>query len=293
MTQKYLSFGYDTERPYGELALSEPGSELRKKQIDFIRKLNTMFDQEGVPRTFFILGHYLESCLNDYDTDSLREIYNRNNPLLEIQQHSYSHPILRPIKGREEKKVITPQEFAKDVQQAGEIIEKILGVYPDGIRTPLGYHHDLSDIPEILEELHRMGVRYVSSDLRSEESLEAPLNKKRQPHDYGNIGYPTIIEIPSHGWQDPIFTQEKAFMFLMREPDSLEKIFKHYNDLLIQANDMDLPILSIALCLHPWAVMEYDPQLEIHKRIIDSARNKGFEIKSYGQVADLHKLQIH
>ncbi|MGB5498203.1 MAG: hypothetical protein WBM77_04695, partial [Maribacter sp.] len=62
-------------------------------------------------------------------------------------------------------------------------------------------------------------------------------------------------------------------------------------ELLIQANNMDLPTLSIALCLHPWAAMEYDPQLEIHKRIIDSARSKGFEIKTYGQVADSYKLQ--
>ena len=52
-----------------------------------------MFDQKGAPRTFFILGHYLESCLNKYDIDSLQEVYDRNNPLVEIQQHSYSHQI--------------------------------------------------------------------------------------------------------------------------------------------------------------------------------------------------------
>ena len=61
------------------------------------------------------------------------------------------------------------------------------------------------------------------------------------------------------------------------------------NELLAIANDMDLPTISVALCLHPWAVMEYDPQLEVHKRIMDSARSKGFEIKTYGQVADLFK----
>lgn len=286
MAQKYLSFGYDTERPYGELALSERGSAIRKKQIDFVRNLNSMFDQKCAPRTFFILGHYLESCLNEYDMDSLREVYDITNPLVEIQQHSYSHQIFRPIKGRNDKQILTPKEFAEDLKRAGVTIKKILGIYPDGLRTPLGYHHNLSDMPEILEVLRRMEFRYVSSNLRSEESLEAPLNKNTQPHDYGMVGYPTIMEIPSNGWQDVVFTQEKAMLFLGREPDSPEKIFQHYNELLKKAIEWDTPMVSIALCLHPWAVMDYDPQLEIHKRIIDSARNKGFEIRTYGQVAD-------
>ncbi|MDE3742516.1 polysaccharide deacetylase family protein [Maribacter polysaccharolyticus] len=292
MTRKYLSFGYDTERPYGEFAQTKIGSELRKKLMGFIRKLNGMFDQEDVPRTFFILGHYLEACLTDYDIDALREVYHKDNPLIELQQHSYSHPIIRKIKGREEKKVITSGEFIKDLQQAGEVIENILGVYPNGVRTPIGYHHDLSDMPEILEGMQGMGIRYVSSNLRSEDSLEAPLNRNRQPHDYGNIGYPTIVEMPSHGWQDVIFTKEKAAIFLGREPDSQEKICKHFDELLLQANDIDLPVVNIALCLHPWAVMEYDPQFEIHKHIINSARSMGFELKSYGQVADMFRHEM-
>jgi hypothetical protein len=47
--------------------------------------------------------------------------------------------------------------------------------------------------------------------------------------------------------------------------------------------------VSIALCLHPWAVMEYDPELELLLKISESARQKGFEILSYGQVADQYR----
>src|SRR3989338_9881082 len=157
MGTKILSLGFDTERPYGELAITPKGDDFRKRQVGFVQKINQVYDSEEVPRTFFILGHYLDSCLRNFDEDFLRLVYNRLNPLVEIQQHSYSHPIFRAVKGREDKTVVTPKEFAEDLQKAGVTLERILGVSPDGLRTPLGYHHDLSDMPEILAELQRIG----------------------------------------------------------------------------------------------------------------------------------------
>lgn len=247
MTKKYLAFGYDTERPYGALALSEEGREFRKGQIGFVRRMNAMFDEKDVPRTYFLLGNYLESCLLDFDKGCLRTIYNKENPLIEIQQHTYSHPIIRPIKGRLDKHVFTPKQFGMDVKMAAELINEILGVQTFGLRTPIGYHQDLSDKPQILEELRNHGIKYVSSHLRSERTLEGPLTKDRQPHDYNNIMFPELIEIPSHGWQDVVFTKEKAKIFLEREPDGPEEIIHHYSKLFSKANDIDLPIVTIAL----------------------------------------------
>ena len=55
MKNKILSFGYDTERPYGNLADTEKGRAFRQKQLVFVRKLNGMFEEQNCPRTFFIL----------------------------------------------------------------------------------------------------------------------------------------------------------------------------------------------------------------------------------------------
>ena len=44
--------------------------------------------------------------------------------------------------------------------------------------------------------------------------------------------------------------------------------------------------MSIALAMHPWAIMGYDSDLEIHKGIIDTARKEGIDIVSYGEVVE-------
>ncbi|HYD03350.1 MAG TPA: polysaccharide deacetylase family protein [Alphaproteobacteria bacterium] len=294
MKKKILSFGYDDERPYGNLADTDKGREFRSRKMDFMEQLNQMFDDYNCPRTFFILGQYLDKCTETVNISRLREIYNKDNSKIDIQQHSYSHPAIRKIAGRDDKIPMNAKEFAADITKASNTIESIIGVRPYGLRTPLGYPHDLSDLPELVNELRNAGITYVSSDLRSisdwpEDTLNGPLTKNRQPHNYKNIGVPELIEIPSHGLQDVVFTEEMSMRFLGVHPWPENKIFDHYNDILIQSDKIDAPVVSVALCLHPWAVMEYDKNLNIHKELITSAKDKGFEIKSYSQVADMFR----
>ncbi|MFW9997540.1 MAG: polysaccharide deacetylase family protein [Candidatus Odinarchaeota archaeon] len=289
MSKVKLSLGFDVERPHGSFTESKKSIDVRKRQITFIKKLSKLLDEEEVPRTFFILGNYLEKCLDDFSTEELRKVYDHDNKLNEIQQHTYGHPMIRNIKERADKQAVTPKEFGKDLLKANSILKDILDVSPTGIRTPFGYSRDLLDIPELLAELERLKFRYVSSDLRSENSLEAPLTVKRQPHTYYLAGYPNIVEIPSHGWQDAIFTGEMAQKFLKRKPiHNAEQIFGHYNGLLERAIDLAKrnTVIYVSLCLHPWAMMEYDPTLRILRRTVNSAKSKNIEIISYGTVAD-------
>jgi len=110
--KKILSFGYDTERPYGFWAETNKGKDFRNKQLEFIKKLNKMLDSNNCPRTFFILGDYLFRCLDNFDKKTLREIYNSENLLIEIQQHSFSYQIFRNL-GRDDKKHYLYLIFAK------------------------------------------------------------------------------------------------------------------------------------------------------------------------------------
>jgi len=66
------------------------------------------------------------------------------------------------------------------------------------------------------------------------------------------------------------------------------EIIEHYTSLFDKAEKManEKSPVFVSLCLHPFAVMEYDPQMEIHKRIIDAAREKKIRLLTYGEVAE-------
>jgi len=130
---------------------------------------------------------------------------------------------------------------------------------------------------DLVKGLKDVGIKYISSNLCSETNLNAPLNKQRQPHNYKNIGVPELLEIPSHGWQDAVFTKEKYFQFYGDNLPSSKEILTHYKNLLDKSDKLNLPFVNVALCLHPWAVMEYDSNLEIHKQLVDYAREKIFQ----------------
>lgn len=288
-----LSLGYDTERPHGTLAQTTAGKLFRKEQLLYVRRLLDLLDKLIAPRTLFILGDYLERCLDQFSIEYLRETYNPANHLNDLQQHSYSHKPLRKLRGFEglvlNSSVMSIDEFTHDLERANRIISEILGVVPCGLRTPYGYERDLSDMPEMLRRLKSLGLNFVSSKLRSRKNpLYAQLSLESQPHTYAEVGFPDIVEIPSHGWQDVIFTTEKALLFLHRKPDKPGEIFQYYSELFRKASDLSeygQPIY-LCLCLHPWSAMEYDPELEIIRKTIEMARSMEIEIVSYRQVAE-------
>jgi peptidoglycan/xylan/chitin deacetylase (PgdA/CDA1 family) len=290
MAEIFLSFGYDDERPYGSWADTPAGRELRKKNLDLVTRLTKTLDSEHMPRTFFLLGHYVERCIDDFSADTLRGIYNVDNPLNDLQQHTYSHQVFRKIPFSPDRRIITPVEFIADVKRANQVLGDILSITPKGLRTPVGYSQDLSDMPEILQGLDALRFCYVSSDLQGRGVFEAAFTADRQPHAYDNAGHPDLVEIPCHGFQDSVFTMEQATKLLNRDkPHNAEEIFVHYAEVFDKAQKMASETgnaVYVSLCMHPWAVAEYDPELKIHRRLIEDARNRGMSIISYSDVAD-------
>lgn len=280
----YLSLGFDDERPFGQLAKSEKGGEFRQKKMSFMEFLMDTLDKEVIPRTFFILGDYLDNCQPQISLAELRSIYLR--PLNEIAQHSYAHGMIKRIEGyATDRPIMTPIEFLADVKKANDVLKAILDIKPLGLRTPLGYDNDLSDLPEIVKGLNELGFLYVSSCLRASDSFNAPLTANRQPHSYQNVGQPLVAELPSHGWQDVVFTKEKSLALMGRAPFAPFEIIEHFTELFKTARQLELPDVYIALCLHPWAVMDYDPKLRIIRDIVEIAREQNITIITYGNVA--------
>lgn len=287
-----LSLGYDTERPHSSWATTEQGHRLRLRQLDLVERLGAMLDELEAPRTHFLLGDYLARCAERVPGTRLRSIYDRSNPLVDLQQHTYSHVCVRRIARREGDEIVSSEQFGADVRRASRVIREILGVQPCGLRTPKGYAEDLSSMPEVVGELARAGIRYVSSDLRSQpdgatENFEGRLSRERQPHTYAGIGFAGIVELPSHGQQDVIFTRSIAERVHGGAPAEGAEILAHYTGLFDQAERLAAGgrDVHIGLCLHPFAVMEYDPTLEIQRAIVERARERGVEVVSYHEAA--------
>lgn len=282
-----LSFGFYSEMPYGKLAETNVGKEARIKELDITSRINHLFDSFKASRTYFMLGDFLEKSKAHVGEESLKEIYNVENPLIEVSQHTQTHVIFRAISRRNDKKAVSHDEFIDDVIKANETIRKVLNTTPKGLGTPLGYHHDMSDVPKLVKRLKEIGIGYISSDLRNEQTTEGILTAQRQPHKYKNINIPDVVEIPSHGFQDTIFIPYKAKAYGVSVLSKTE-IIEHYLTLFNQAKEISYGSgdIFIALCLHPWAISQYDPNLEVLKNIITTSMDKKINILSYNEIAD-------
>lgn len=289
-----ILFGFDSERPYGPHGQGEKGLADRKKNFDIIRRINTLLDQHKAGRTFFILGVYLDQSVDQLGREEVRETFQPENDLVEIGQHTYSHPVIARIPTRPDKTPVSPENLRFELKQAEDYILEYLGVKPRGLRTPLGYARGLRDAPEAVIVIGESGISYVSSDLRDKNSgLNAPLiedGQVRQPFRYAN----KLIEIPSHGFQDTSFTGTSRTQSTERYPQTVDEIFDHYLEILNQADGLDIHEqkrlvpndIHIGLCMHPWAIAKYDPDLEVLTKILETADDRGFNKRSYNTVLE-------
>lgn len=277
-------FGIDSERPFGSDAFTENGKKERVENLDIISRINTLMNTFSASRTFFVLGDYLDQSVNNLGREYLAQVFQSDNKLVEIAQHTYSHPVIAHIKTRPDKIPISPQELLIELNKASKIITDTFLVKPIGLRTPLGYETGLDDRIEVLEKMKEAGIKYVSSNLRDMDgNLNPPLvvdGIVRQPYFYSN----GILEIPSHGWQDTVFTGTSKTLGINNWPQSKDEIFNHYKSLLLEADviskEQDRTI-SVAFCMHPWAIKKYDPELMILEKLLEFAKENGFNNLNY------------
>ncbi|MFH1611658.1 MAG: polysaccharide deacetylase family protein [bacterium] len=284
----FLSLGYDVERPYGAIARTSEGKEIQRKQVAFMGRLLSLLDCYKIPRTLFILGDYLQALLdNGYDKGRFQqEIINPESSLNEIQQHTYSHVLIRFLGKWVKKKPLDLPQFRLDILRASAIIESFFGIRPTGIRFPYGYGQDLSDMPLFISLLVNLDFIYSSSLSRrtSDGVIISELDK--QPYMYRNFKRP-LVEMPSHGWQDDIFTGEKSQKYLGRklEQTPAEYYSQLINDACVRSTAIQQD-MYICLCLHLWAVMQYDPERKVHKAIINTANILGIKFVTHMQIAE-------
>jgi len=188
MSGKIL-IGYDVE------GAGKP--EITRSFLAAARKLHEELD---VPCTFFLLGRVVEENAEELEPFVA-------HPLFDLQQHTYSHILFKSVyieydNGKTQfVKGGTPQQIEEDLARATEVMQKLLGITPIGVCGPWNYYRGLADRPDILEVLHRQGIRFCRCYGRNHKDYQ-PVPYSTQPFWYKDQGFPDILEIPLQGWQD-------------------------------------------------------------------------------------------
>ena len=297
-----LMLGFDCDRPRDAFIVSKEGSEMAERKINSIQQISNVLNKLKLPRTFFICGHFLRSMNYKYGSEKLKNIFDIENKLVEIADHSYSHNVLKKIVTRPDKIPMTPEKVFEEYQLNTSIFNEIFEILIPhrGFRTPLGHYQGLIGETSLLNKMKEAGVKYISSDLRGyNDSINAPLiypdGNPRQPYYYKN----KILEIPSMGWQDVIFSPYVShvgkFEIIPDDvPFSYEKIIEYYTKIISEAKKISensgKPYF-LGLCQHPYDVSFYSNGGKFFIDLKKIVENNNGIFSSYDDVDYYHKSQ--
>lgn len=230
------------------------------------------------PATFFVVGRLLEQ-----DGPRYREIL--DDPLFDIQTHTYSHRMLKTTGPHGP--AVNLEEMEEEVARGKQLVEDTFERECLGLRPGCGFHQGFQGMPERLEILWRTGFRFVSSDARG--PLDSIPNGLTQPYWYEADGYPELLEIPAHGWHDNVlkgYTQNITlfpplypFAIPDRVPTTVDEAFAHEKLWLDQALEEELEFFSP--CMHPWSLYRFDPRIGTVDRMLTYVEERGLPVATF------------
>ena len=266
-----LLVGYDVESfaigeglarigDHGIVEATEPDS--TPKGIEVILRNHEEFD---APATLFVCGRTLV-----HHVGLFQELV--RHPLIDIQQHTYSHTLFKPDYWNGGVFLASPPEALEtELMTTSAAIESRLGIECIGLRTPHGHYLGLSDRPDLLDILERCGIRFVSSWGRGANG-ENPTPISTQPFWYSEQGHPEILEIPFQHWLDGIWFEANG----IDRGREFGRVLRGAIDEIV-AED-----LVYGGCFHDWAMLRYDEAgTQWVRALLSYAREMDVEIVSY------------
>jgi peptidoglycan/xylan/chitin deacetylase (PgdA/CDA1 family) len=259
-----MLIGYDVESPHDEVTTA------------FLRQAEAVHASLGVPATLFIRGQNLERNPAAFEGVAA-------NPLLELQQHTYSHMLLKTVCQRNDEGVTifrggSLDEIQADVARASALLKEHLGVACTGLAGPYCYYRGFSDRPEILEILWELGIRYTRAFGRNDQDW-MPVPLAWQSFWYEPQGYPEMLEVMTHGWHDCLLRPLVGWT-------DLEGYLDLVRPLIDQAAEEDL---VYSYCAHDHSGIRDDPEMAIITGLIEHAQGRGLDLKSYGEFYEKKK----
>lgn len=247
----------------------------RSKSLDlsvtlhFLEQMRKVHTDLNAPCTLFICGRLLE------EPDIIKSLLSlKEYDLFDLQQHTYSHQRLKTVVQNDGEKIkifkgVSLEKIQKEVERTSLLFKEKLCVSCSGITGPYGYYRGLMDRPDILEILHRLGIRFTRTYLRNQNDW-GPLPIDVQPFTYKTQGFPDILEIPSQGWQDIMF---------FRANDWDRDAFLNYGKDMI--NTIEKQDLVWSVCQHDWTSCRKDPNMDYTRAFLEYAQSKGVTVSSH------------
>lgn len=254
-----LLLGYDVEN-------MNPDSDITRR---FLAQAMRVHDEAQAPCTLFVVGKTLQN-----NAEAFQEAADRRD-LFDIQSHTYSHCLLKTVCQDVDGKITiwrgaSMQKLRSELKRSVEATRDVLGTQVEGICGPWCYYRGLADRPDILDLLHRHGIRFTRTWGRNEKDWQ-PVDLSLQPFWYEPQGFADVLEIPVHGWQDCIWRNEHGWQ-------DTAGFLRYQCELIDEAADKGL---DLSLCAHDWSSIREDPEMTIVAGILAHARARGLRIMSY------------
>lgn len=232
------------------------------RALEIIRRNH---EEHGVPATLFVCGRTLV-----HNVPALESFV--DDPLFDIQQHTYSHTLLKDDHWKGGTFLASPPvAIEQEVRQTSEALRRLLGVECIGLRTPHGYHLGLTDHPEMLDVLNECGIRFVSSWARNAQGMN-PTPLTVQPFWYAEQGHPDLLEIPFQHWLDGTWFEE----FGIDRGKEFASVLKSAIDEIVRDD------LVHGACFHDWAQLRYrEVETGWVRALMRHAQSNGVETLSY------------
>lgn len=229
----------------------------------FLEQARALHNHLGVPATLFVVGQTLERWVREFQTIA-------EDPLFDLQQHTYSHQLLKTVYIEDGRSVrvmrgVSPEETRDEVRKTSQLLAEQLGVECLGLTGPWCYYRGLRDRPDILDVLWEEGIRFTRTDGRNERDWH-PVSMELQPYWYDALGFPDMLEIPTHGWHDNTL---RAEVLGWGDLDAYVAAVRPYIDRAAAENKV------FSLCQHDWSSIREDPDMHATERLIRYAQEEG------------------
>ncbi|MBP8952211.1 MAG: polysaccharide deacetylase family protein [Armatimonadetes bacterium] len=247
-------------------------------ELDAVPVLVALHRKYEIPATFFVVGRLLER-----DGPKYREIL--NDPLFDVQSHSYSHQMLKD--SRPHGPAVSLEQMDEEVGRGKRLVEDVFERECIGFRPGCGFEGGFSGVPDRLEILRRHGIRFVSADLRG--PLDSIPNPLKQAYTHEPDGYPDIMEIPGHGWHDNVlkgwtghityFPPVYDFAIPPAQPRTVVEVFAQEGRWLEHA--LETGVEYVSLVQHPWSIMRFDAAMAPIELLLVRVKQLGMPCTTY------------
>ncbi len=262
-----ISIGCNRREQRKFLIRFDTESRQKEKMKGFFEKIISVQRADAIPVSFFCLGAAIEIREPEFKA-FYQEI--KDNPLFDIQDHSYSHVGLGYQDGK-------PVEVLKaDYEKSFAVHERVFGKRPVGVSIcgtggrdgPLlcGFDATKKSVAE-LDMLAKLGVKMINTSLCDKDNTKDFIN-------YAMIGHPEIMGFPN-GLSDTGWLRRKKY------GDPKEFIMSQIEENAKQNNHM-------AIMFHDgteWIDVD-DKDFTYLKMVAEYARKKGYELVTHVECYD-------